>query len=130
MNWLKILMHQTDVVDICWTIADHAMSQFGIEDCIVYLFDTDKITLRPIAAYGQKKSDHRTIEEPMMIRVGDGIVGRVAATGQSILINDTSQCDFYLKDQIHRFSELAVSVDIGWGDYRCDRFRTFGKKLL
>ncbi|MBK8503336.1 MAG: PAS domain S-box protein [Saprospiraceae bacterium] len=109
-EFAKILMHQTDVVDICWTIVDHAMSQFGIEDCIVYLFEPDKISLTPVAAYGQKKSDHRTIEAPMMLQVGEGIVGRVADSGQPVLINDTSQCDFYLKDQIIRFSELAVPL--------------------
>ena len=42
----------------------------------------------------------------------DGVVGRVAATGDPLLINDVSTCDFYIADQTNTRSELAVPLSV------------------
>jgi PAS domain S-box-containing protein len=47
-------------------------------------------------------------------RIGeDGVVGRVAATGTPLLINDVSKCDFYISDKTNTRSELAVPLALG-----------------
>jgi GAF domain-containing protein len=46
-------------------------------------------------------------------RVGmDGVVGRVAATGEPLLVNDVSACDFYIPDGTNTRSELAVPLTL------------------
>ncbi|MDO6516236.1 hypothetical protein [Zobellia uliginosa] len=44
----------------------------------------------------------------MKIKVGDGIVGRVAQIKRPILLSDTSMEPRYILDDKRRFSELAV----------------------
>ncbi|CAZ95867.1 helix-turn-helix domain-containing protein [Zobellia galactanivorans] len=46
----------------------------------------------------------------MKIKVGDGIVGRVAQIKQPILLSDTSMESRYILDDKRRFSELAVPI--------------------
>ena len=47
-------------------------------------------------------------------RIGrDGVVGRVAATGEPLLINDVAACDFYIPDGTNTRSELAVPLTVG-----------------
>jgi GAF domain-containing protein len=44
-------------------------------------------------------------------RVGmDGVVGHAAATGEPLLINDVSACDYYIPDGTNTRSELAVPL--------------------
>ena len=46
-------------------------------------------------------------------RVGmDGVVGRAAATGEPLLINDVSSCDYYIPDGTNTRSELAVPLTL------------------
>ena len=46
-------------------------------------------------------------------RVGmDGVVGRAAATGEPLLVNDVSACDFYIPDGTNTRSELAVPLTL------------------
>jgi GAF domain-containing protein len=46
-------------------------------------------------------------------RVGmDGVVGHAAATGEPLLVNDVSACDFYIPDGTNTRSELAVPLTL------------------
>lgn len=46
-------------------------------------------------------------------RVGmDGVVGRAAATGEPLLVNDVSACDYYIPDGTNTRSELAVPLTL------------------
>ncbi|MFN2157379.1 MAG: GAF domain-containing protein [Anaerolineae bacterium] len=46
-------------------------------------------------------------------RVGmDGVVGHAAATGEPLLINDVSTCEFYIPDGTNTRSELAVPLTL------------------
>src|SRR5204863_2474487 len=45
---------ENSVNEICWDIARNCISQLGLEDCVVYLFDEKKNRLIQKAAYGPK----------------------------------------------------------------------------
>lgn len=46
-------------------------------------------------------------------RVGmDGVVGHAAATGEPLLVNDVSACDYYIADGTNTRSELAVPLKL------------------
>ncbi|HSP79380.1 MAG TPA: adenylate/guanylate cyclase domain-containing protein, partial [Myxococcaceae bacterium] len=52
----------------------------GLEDCVIYLLDEQREYLVQRAAHGPKTPRAREILAPIRIRVGQGIVGTVAAT--------------------------------------------------
>ena len=98
------------VEDICWNIAKTAIAELGFLDCVVYLVDEDNEYLFQIAAHGPKNPDRRQITHPLKIKVGEGVVGYVACTGEAQIISDTRQDSRYILDDEFRLSELAVPI--------------------
>ena len=101
---------ENSVNEICWDIARNCISQLHFQDCVVYLVDEEKNKLVQKAAYGPKNPKGHEIINPIEIENGKGIVGVVAATGKSLLINDTSKDERYIVDDEMRYSELAVPI--------------------
>ena len=62
------------------------------------------------AAYGPKNVDYRAIHEPIDLGFGQGIVGRVGASGVAEIVHDTSKDPDYVVDDAVRGSELAVPI--------------------
>jgi len=100
----------TTLDDIVWNIAKTAIAELGFEDCVVYLLKDDDETLIQIAAHGIKNPDARDILNPIEIKVGDGIVGTTARTGEVQLVKDTRNDPRYILDDEFRLSELAVPI--------------------
>jgi signal transduction histidine kinase/CheY-like chemotaxis protein len=100
----------TTLHDICWNIAETAIADLGFEDCVVYLLKEDGETLTQVAAHGPKNPRERTIHNPIEIRVGDGIVGHVAQSGEPLLLADVRNDSRYIVDDAFRLSELAVPI--------------------
>ncbi|MFT5167649.1 MAG: PAS domain S-box-containing protein, partial [Saprospiraceae bacterium] len=72
--------------------------------------DEDQQHLVQIAAYGGKQLKKREILNPIKIKIGEGIVGKVALTGKPMLIGDTSKVADYIVDDKSRYSELTVPI--------------------
>lgn len=104
------MLNQITLDDIAWTIIDNAMSRFNLEDCIIYLVDENEEYLIQRAAYGNKREEKHKIYQPIQIKIGDGIVGKVALTGESVIIADTSKVPEYIVDDKRRYSELTVPI--------------------
>jgi PAS domain S-box-containing protein len=100
--------HTTD--EVVWEVTQKLIKNLGFEDCIIYLFDDTKTHLVQRAAYGNKNPNGRTIKDPIVITVGDGITGSVAKSGKAALIPDTSKDPRYIIDDKIRYSELAVPI--------------------
>jgi signal transduction histidine kinase/CheY-like chemotaxis protein/putative methionine-R-sulfoxide reductase with GAF domain len=96
--------------DILWGIASQCISNLAFEDCVVYLLDENRQVLVQKAAYGPKNIDYRSIFEPIEIPIGKGVVGRVAASGLPLLIDDLAEFEDYIVDDLERRSELAVPI--------------------
>jgi ligand-binding sensor domain-containing protein/putative methionine-R-sulfoxide reductase with GAF domain len=101
---------ENSVNEICWDIARNCIAQLQFEDCVVYLLDEEKNKLVQKAAYGPKNPKGHEIINPLEISPGEGIVGSVAASGRSLLVNDTTKEERYIVDDERRFSELAVPI--------------------
>lgn len=104
------IYRNNSVDDILWSIASQCIAQLAFEDCVVYLLDEQRNVLVQKAAYGPKNIDYRSIFEPIEIAVGQGVVGRVAATGKPLLIEELSEFEDYIIDDKERRSELAVPI--------------------
>ena len=98
------------VDDICWNIAKTAIGELGFVDCVVYLVDETRSNLVQRAAHGDKNPEEREILDPIVIPVGEGIVGSVAATGKLEWVNDTRVDKRYILDDSFRCAELAVPI--------------------
>lgn len=105
----SVLKHNS-INDIVWEVVHLTIKELGFVDCIIYLFDDDKKYLIQRSAYGSKQSKSDTINNPIEIPFGEGIVGSVAKTGIPELIPDTSKDPRYIVDDQYRYSELAVPI--------------------
>ena len=104
------LTDKNTVEEIIWDVADNVISKLGFIDCIIYLLDTEKEILEQKAAYGPKSPEPYMIKDPIVLRLGQGIVGKVAASGQSQIVNDVSTDPDYVVDDAYRASEIAVPI--------------------
>ena len=98
------------VDDICWNIAKTAIGELGFVDCVVYLMNEAHSELIQRAAHGNKNPGEREILDPIVIPVGEGIVGSVAKTGVLERVEDTRDDKRYILDDSFRCSELAVPI--------------------
>lgn len=109
----KILMVDKPIEQAMWDVTRECIPLLGLEDFIIYLYDKDKNRLVQVAAYGQKGGERSGIVNPIEIKPGEGIVGKVFAEKKPILVKDTSKDPDYLVDDANRYSELAVPILIG-----------------
>src|SRR5262245_6229121 len=104
------LLEQHTEEDILWDLAKNCISQLGFVDCVVYLLDGERGVLVQKAALGPKSPEGRVIVNPIVIPLGEGIVGSVAVSGKPELIGDTSLDPRYIVDDERRFSEITVPI--------------------
>lgn len=85
------------------------------EDCInitksdygsIMLIDWDKKILNILVAQGHNLD----VRNKIKLKVGQGVTGMAALSGNSQLINDVAQCRFYVKINENVRSELAVPI--------------------
>jgi ligand-binding sensor domain-containing protein len=106
----QILHEQQDVESMLWHLARNCISRMQLEDCVIYLLDRERNVLFQQAAWGPKMGETDSINEPIEIPVGKGIVGHAAAHAQPVLVTDTRLDARYLVDDQQRLSELAVPI--------------------
>ena len=102
-----------DPAQLLWAVAEKVISKLKWEDCVIYMLDERRKILVQTAAYGPKNIDYESICEPIEIPLGEGIVGNVAVTRKTRLINDTRRHPEYIQDDAIRLSELAVPIKLG-----------------
>ncbi len=81
-----------DVGEIAGTIASELRLLIDYHNCRVVLRDGDD--LRPIAFIGDFDARAGTATDAYTAKVGQGITGRVAETGESLLIPNALECEF------------------------------------
>ena len=104
------VFRQNSTEDILWDIASSCIEKMGLEDCVIYLRDDDRGVWVQKAAYGPKNVDYRAIHEPMELAFGQGIVGRVGASGIAEIVSNTAEDADYVVDDAMRGSEMAVPI--------------------
>jgi serine phosphatase RsbU (regulator of sigma subunit) len=111
INRFATLLIDTTTVDaIVWSVAKNAIAQLGYVDCVIYLLDDKGEFLIQRAAHGPKNPIALDILNPIKIRMGEGIVGTVAATQKGEIIADTSTDPRYIFDNNMGLSEIAVPI--------------------
>lgn len=107
------LLDKNTVEEVVWGLVKNTIAQLNFVDCVVYLLDEDGKNLIQKAAYGGKNPEGYEIHNPIIIPVGQGIVGTVAASGKAEVIDNTSKDPRYIVDDEVRLSEIAVPIKSG-----------------
>jgi two-component system cell cycle sensor histidine kinase/response regulator CckA len=102
------LLRQNSLEDLLWSIAGNIGTLLGFQDAVIYLSENGKLFQR--AAFGVKNPAEHQIHNSIIMRCGEGVVGRVAMTGEALLIGDTSLCEFYVSGDFPGRSEISVPV--------------------
>ena len=81
-----------DVRQIGLTIANELRSLIDYHNCRVFVVDGEDVV--PVAFRGELAGQDQTTLEVLACKLGDGITGRVAQTGEPISLGDAARCDF------------------------------------
>lgn len=100
----------TNTGELLWDVAKNCISQLHFEDCVIYQLDEERNILVQKAAHGPKNPVDFTIDAPIEIKLGQGIVGSVAKTGKAEIIANTSLDKRYIVDDQRRYSEITVPI--------------------
>ena len=108
------LSRLNDVSRIGLTIADELRRLIDYHNCRVFLREGDDLV--PIAFRGDLLAPRTEPVELLRTRVGRGITGRVAETGESLVVPDAANCEFGMRitgTPVIDESLLAVPLEFG-----------------
>ncbi len=106
-----------DVERIGETITAELRSLIDYHNCRVHLLQPDGETLVPIAFRGELLEYQGETFDALVSRVGEGITGRVAATGESFYTPNATLCDFsVLLPGTIDIDESILCVPLKFGD--------------
>ena len=91
-------------------IANTAVLEMGLPDCVVYQVSEDGAKLIQVAAHGAKSPEGVEVNEPLVLSIGQGVTGRAALMCRSLMIDDTSYFSDHIPDIGSGRSELAVPI--------------------
>jgi ligand-binding sensor domain-containing protein/putative methionine-R-sulfoxide reductase with GAF domain len=99
-----------NVDDVLWDVSKNLIGRMHYEDCIIYMWNKEKTKMKQRAAHGPK-GNPKTIETQCFdVEPGQGIVGHVILTKESLLVSDTRNDHRYRVDDMNRLSELCVPI--------------------
>jgi ligand-binding sensor domain-containing protein/putative methionine-R-sulfoxide reductase with GAF domain len=104
------LFDKNSVDDVLWDVAKNLIGKLGFEDCMIYLWNDDKTRMIQKAGFGPKGSIEKINNQHFDVLPGQGVVGYVMQTKESLLLPDTSKDSRYRPDEMIRSSEIAVPV--------------------
>lgn len=104
------LIDKNTVDEVLWDVAKNLIGRLGFEDCMMYLWNSDKTRMVQRAGYGPKDSIEDIEKLYFDVGPGQGLVGYVMQTKEPVLVPDTSRDPRYRVDDIERLSEITVPI--------------------
>jgi len=101
-------MHDREAV--LWDVAQNLIGKLNYEDCMIYLWNSDKTRMVQKAAWGPKGKPELIETDLFEVNPGQGVVGHVVATKQPYLVMDTRLEPRYRVDDNFRLSEVTVPI--------------------
>lgn len=103
------LLSQSTIKETLWSVIDNVVSKLDFYDCAIYLLDDNKEYLIQVASQAYKNKQPKATNAAL-IKVGTGIVGKVAIDKIAKITNDTSLNEDYIPDDQWRFSEITIPI--------------------
>lgn len=98
--------------DVFDTFISEIPKRLNLVDCVIYKVNRNEGTLSQVAGFDYKSDKNKIIQNRLVLKFGEGLAGRVARDGQSILASDISKEKDYVKDIIPAGSEIEVPIKI------------------
>lgn len=98
--------------DVFETFINEIPQRLNLVDCVIYKVNQDQSSLVQVAGFGYKSDENKNIQNRLSLKFGQGLAGRVARDGKSILATDLSKEKDYVKDIISAGSEIEVPIKI------------------
>jgi diguanylate cyclase (GGDEF)-like protein len=104
-----------DVREIGNVIATELRSLIDYHNCRVFVVDGDDVV--PVAFRGDFATREPTPSmDVLTCKIGEGITGRVAQTGESLLIGDAARCEYAIRvDGTETIDESLIAVPLCYG---------------
>ncbi len=103
-----------DVRQIGTAIANELRLLIDYHNCRVYAVEGEDLI--PIAFHGELAAYREESVEHLAAKVGEGITGRVAQTGRSLLVPNGLECEFAVQvPGTHKIEESIVAVPLCYG---------------
>ena len=97
-----------DLFELGWSIVNPLARFLDTEDVVIYAVINGN--LQQIATTGNKLNEQDQIQNPIVLHLGEGIVGTVGQTKQARIISDTRIAPEYVVDDQLRLSEITVPI--------------------
>ena len=108
---VAFLLARTNTLDsLLWSVTKVMITKLGFSDCVIYTAEDDGEHLTQRAAAGPKSSNDYLVLNPIKLKIGQGIVGVAAESGEAVRVADTRLDSRYVVDDDIRLSELAVPI--------------------
>src|SRR5215204_2474843 len=108
------LNRSNDVREIGMAIANELRLLIDYHNCRVFVRDGDDLI--PIAFQGELTAPDRTVAQAFRARVGEGLTGRVAETGEPLILDDASTCEFAVEvEGTATIEESIIAVPLRYG---------------
>ena len=108
------LNRSNDVREIGMAIANELRQLIDYHNCRVFVREGQELT--PIAFQGELTGHDRTAAQVFRTRVGEGLTGHVVETGEALLLDDASACEFAVRiEGTATIEESIIAVPLHYG---------------
>ena len=108
------LNRSNDVREIGMSIANELRQLIDYHNCRVFIREGQE--LLPIAFQGELTAPDRTAAQVFRTRVGEGLTGHVVVTGDPLLLDDASACEFAVEiPGTAKIEESIIAVPLHYG---------------
>lgn len=102
------ILVEDNIFDIGWALVK-SIGRYLNSDDVVFYANIDN-QLVQIASAAHKSTQDRIVNNPVVLELGQGVVGRVAVSKKARVIEDSSLVAEYIVDQERRFSEITIPI--------------------
>ncbi len=106
----KSILGKEDIFEIATEISKTIANYLETDDCAIYLLNNEKKVLEQIARFKNNLHTTKETNHNISFSFDKGIIGEVAKTGRSEIVNDTSKDKRYMLDDDFRLSEITVPI--------------------
>ena len=108
------LNRSNDVREIGMAVANELRQLIDYHNCRIFLRDGEE--LAPIAFQGDLTASDRTAAEVFRQSVDEGFTGRVVETGEPLLLDDASTCEYAITiEGTEQIEESIIAVPLNYG---------------
>ncbi len=107
---MSSILGKTNIYEIAWEITSNASELLGLENCVIYLMNYKSGKLKQIAFYSRYPEEREVQNHLPEVEVGVGLIGHVAKTGSSEIVNNISLDKRLFADDKIRMSEISVPI--------------------